>query len=98
MLFRGTPRHPELSRELSRRGARYNATTTQDRTTYYETFPANDENLAWALEVEADRMVNGALREQDLSAERTIVQREIDLAESDPNRVLVERATAAAFA
>lgn len=98
MLFRGTPKHPDLPRELARRGARYNATTTEDYTSYFETFPSSDDNLAWALELEADRMVNGALRAEDLPAERSVVLREIDRAESDPFRVLLERTSAAAYA
>ena len=37
---------------------RLNGTTSWDRTNYYETVTATDENLRWALELEADRMVN----------------------------------------
>ena len=35
-----------------------------DRTNYFETFPATDENLEWALDLEADRMVNSLHRQE----------------------------------
>src|SRR5438874_7256241 len=36
----------------------WNGTTDYDRTNYYETFPASEDNLKWALGMEAERMVN----------------------------------------
>ena len=36
----------------------FNGTTSWDRTNYFESFTASDENLDWALSMEADRMVN----------------------------------------
>ena len=71
MLFKGTPDHPDIMRELTERGAQPNGTTWYDRTNYFEVFPASPENLAWALDLEADRMVNarvsaeGSLRESE---------------------------------
>ena len=58
MVFKGTPRHPDIPRELSARGARPNGTTWYDRTNYFETFDASEENLRWALDHESDRKVN----------------------------------------
>ena len=58
MVFKGTPNHPDIPKELSSHGARPNGTTWFDRTNYFETFNATDENLDWALDLEADRMVN----------------------------------------
>src|SRR5437016_3189903 len=49
MLFKGSKRHPNLQEEFTRRGARWNGTTANDRTTYLETFAANDDNLPWAI-------------------------------------------------
>ena len=63
LLFQGTPDHPEITQELSERGANPNGTTSVDRTNYYEIFPASDENLEWALDLEADRMVNSFVGE-----------------------------------
>src|SRR5213079_3407479 len=58
LMFKGTPRHPNVDQEFNQRGVRYNGTTWIDRTNYYELFQAGDDNLAWAIEMEADRMVN----------------------------------------
>src|SRR5829696_2949472 len=58
LMFKGTPRHRAIDQEFNQRGVRYNGTTWLDRTNYYEMFQASDANLAWAIELEADRMVN----------------------------------------
>ena len=58
LVYKGTSNHPDLYRELNERGASFNANTSFDRTYYFETLPASEDNLAWALDVEADRMVN----------------------------------------
>jgi zinc protease len=47
-----------IKKELEDHGASWNGTTYFDRTNYYETFNATDENLRWALGLEAERMVN----------------------------------------
>ena len=58
LVFKGTPRHPNIPQELTEHGARPNGTTWYDRTNYFETFNATEENLKWALDLEADRMIN----------------------------------------
>ena len=58
LVFKGTPNHPNIPQELTEHGARPNGTTWVDRTNYFETFAATEENLKWALDLEADRMVN----------------------------------------
>jgi zinc protease len=58
MVFKGTPKHKNIPQELTAHGANPNGTTWLDRTNYFETFAATDENLNWALDLEADRMVN----------------------------------------
>lgn len=40
MVFKGTPDHPDIPKELSSHGARPNGTTWYDRTNYFETFNA----------------------------------------------------------
>src|SRR5512139_3196846 len=57
LMFKGTPKNPDLDKQFNARGARSNGTTWLDRTNYFELFQANDENLKWAIEMEADRMV-----------------------------------------
>ena len=59
LLFKGTPSHQNIPKELKDRGViNMNGTTSLDRTNYYETLPASGENLEWAISMEADRMVN----------------------------------------
>src|SRR5438876_1239427 len=65
MAFKGSTNHPKTAQELTDHGARFNGTTFYDRTNYYETTPATDANLAWALDLEADRMVNGFIAKKD---------------------------------
>jgi len=54
LVFKGTPDHPDIPKELTERGARPNGTAWFDRTNYFETFTSTDENLEWALDLEAD--------------------------------------------
>src|SRR3954462_11719936 len=53
MLFLGSKNHPKTTEEFRQHGAHWNGTTNVDRTNYFETFPASDENLKWALEMES---------------------------------------------
>jgi zinc protease len=66
MLFKGTPTHPEIFKQLQDRGANFNGTTWVDRTNYYETLPAGDANLEFAIKLEADRLVNSFVKREDL--------------------------------
>ena len=52
MVFKGTPTHKDIPAMLQERGADFNGTTWLDRTNYYETMPAGDENLEFALKLE----------------------------------------------
>src|SRR5437868_5415262 len=58
MVFKGTPRHPDVPKALKDHGAAFNGTTSFDRTNYFETLNAGDENLEFAIRLEADRLVN----------------------------------------
>ncbi|MCA9037871.1 MAG: insulinase family protein, partial [Planctomycetaceae bacterium] len=97
MVFKGTPTHPAIPADLAKRGARFNGTTWLDRTNYYETLNASDENLEFALKMEADRMVNSLIRAEDLASEMTVVRNEFERGENSPQRVLMQRMTAVAF-
>ncbi len=97
LLFKGAARHPEIKPALVRRGARYNGTTAYDRTTYFETLPASDENLEFALDLEADRMVNSFVRREDLDSEMTVVRNEFEMGENSAHGVLFERMQRLAF-
>jgi zinc protease len=97
MLFKGTPRHKDVPSELASHGARPNGTTSVDRTNYYETFNATEDNLRWALDFEADRMTNANIAKQDLDTEMTVVRNEFERNENDPSNVLFERMMSAAY-
>jgi zinc protease len=49
LIFKGSKRISRSDREFKARGFRINGTTWLDRTNYYLTFPASDDNLKWAL-------------------------------------------------
>jgi zinc protease len=97
LLFRGTPRFPNIKGEFLKAGARWNGTTSYDRTNYFETFPASEKNLDWALDLEADRMRNSHVSKRDLDAEMTVVRNEFESGENNPFGVLRERVAATAY-
>ncbi|MBA2628081.1 MAG: insulinase family protein, partial [Gemmatimonadales bacterium] len=97
MVFKGTPRHPNIPQELTEHGAQPNGTTWLDRTNYFETFSASDTNLVWALDLEADRMVNSRIAKKDLESEFTVVRNEFESGENDPGSILLERTISTAF-
>ncbi len=97
MLFKGTPSHGNLMQELGKRGMNFNGSTYFDRTNYHETFPASDDNLDWALAMEADRMVNSFVARKDLDTEMTVVRNEFERWENNPRLVLWGRMQAVAF-
>jgi zinc protease len=97
LLFKGAKHHPDIKAALSRRGARWNGTTSSDRTTYFETLAASNESLDWALGMEADRMVNSFVSKKDLDSEMTVVRNEFELGENNPGGVLFQRMQQLAF-
>ncbi len=97
MVFKGTPDHSDIPNELSSHGARPNGTTYLDRTNYYETFNATDENLEWALDLEADRMLNSYIAKKDLESEYSVVRNEFERSENSPGRVLRQKVIDAAY-
>jgi len=97
MVFKGSTRHPHIPAELSSHGASPNGTTSDDRTNYFETFSATDENLNWALDLESDRMVNSFIKNEDLQSEFTVVRNEFERGENSPARILQERIMSTAY-
>jgi zinc protease len=97
MLFKGSPKHTNIPQELTAHGARPNGTTSWDRTNYFETFEATDENLKWALDLESDRMVHSFIRKEDFDKEFSVVRNEFEMGENNPFAVLYERTMAAAY-
>lgn len=97
LMFKGTPRHPKLDANFNQRGIRANGTTTLDRTNYFEVFQANDDNLKWVIDMEADRMVNSFIAKKDLDSEMTVVRNEYENGENSPLNVLVKRIQSIAY-
>jgi zinc protease len=97
MVFKGTPTHPQIPKALQERGANFNGTTWLDRTNYYETLPASDDNLEFAIRLEADRMVNSYIKAEDLASEMTVVRNEFEQGENRPTSILYQRMMSAAF-
>ncbi len=98
MLFKGSKNFPDVKAELTRRGGRWNGTTSNDRTNYFETFSATPENLDWALSLEADRMLNSRVSREDLDSEMTVVRNEFEMGENNPGSVLFQRMQKLAYA
>jgi zinc protease len=97
MVFKGTPKHPNIPQELTEHGARPNGSTWYDRTNYFETFSATEENLKWALDLESDRMINSFIAKKDLDSEFSVVRNEFESGENNPFRVLMERVISGAY-
>jgi len=97
MLFKGTASRPAIPAELTKRGAQFNGTTWLDRTNYYETLSASDENLEYAISMEADRMINSLIKAEDLASEMTVVRNEFERGENSPQRVLMQRIFSTAY-
>lgn len=97
MVFKGTPNHPNIPQELTEHGARPNGSTWYDRTNYFETFSATEENLKWALDLEADRMINSFIAKKDLDSEFSVVRNEFESGENSPSNVLMDRIISTAF-
>ena len=89
MVFKGTPPHGDLPGLLTEKGARFNGTTSLDRTNYYETLPAGNENLEFAIRLEADRMINSYIKGSDLQSEFSVVRNEFERGENSPSRILM---------
>src|SRR5271163_275263 len=97
MLFKGTPTHPDIPAAMKERGAQFNGSTWLDRTNYYETLPDSDQNLEFAIRLEADRMINSPIKAEDLATEFSVVRNEFEMGENSPERVLSQRMMAVAY-
>src|SRR5262249_15620383 len=97
MVFKGTPQHPDVPKALRDHGAQFNGTTWYDRTNYFETMDATDDNLEFAIRLEADRLVNSYIKREDLASEMTVVRSEFEMGENSPERVLSQRMESAAY-
>jgi zinc protease len=97
MVFKGTPTFPHVPKALQDHGAQFNGTTNVDRTNYFETLPATDANLDFAIHLEADRLVNSYVKREDLMSEFTVVRNEFERGENNPQGVLMQRMHGVAY-
>jgi zinc protease len=91
LMFKGSPKHPDITAQFADRGMQFNGTTSLDRTNYYEVFQASNDNLQWALQMEADRMTHSNIARKDLDSEMTVVRNEYENGENSPGAVLTKR-------
>lgn len=97
MVFKGTPTTKNVWAEFTKRGLRANGTTSNDRTNYFASFSANEDNLRWYLSWQADIMVNSFIARSDLDTEMTVVRNEFEMGENNPGRVLLQRIFASMY-
>ena len=100
LMFKGsnkfnTDKGNSVFQILQSLGARMNATTWLDRTNYYETLPSSE--LETAIEIEADRMRNAYIKEEDRQSEMTVVRNEFERGQNNPSSVLDEHIWATAY-
>jgi len=98
MMFKGTEKTgpEEFSRIIQENGGNLNAFTSYDYTAYFENLSA--DRIRVAIDLEADRMQNLVLREEDFRTERMVVMEERRMrTEDNPQAVLIEQILATAF-
>ena len=97
LMFKGSKNYPEPTKEFTRRGFRMNGSTWLDRTNYFVSFNAVEDNLDWALGWMADAMTNSFIAKSDLDTEMTVVRNEFEMGENNPTSVLLKRMQSVLF-
>jgi zinc protease len=98
MMFKGTEAYPpgEFSRIIARNGGRENAFTGRDYTAYFQTMEKS--RLPVSFELEADRMRNLSLPEEEFLKEVQVVMEERRMrTEDNPQALTYEQFNASAF-
>ena len=98
MMFKGTKKHPpgEFSRIIAANGGRENAFTGQDYTAYFQTLEKS--RLSISFELEADRMRQLSLKQDEFDKEHQVVLEERRLRTDDqPHAKLQEHFESVAF-
>ena len=97
LMFKGSKNYPNPTAEFTRRGFRMNGSTWLDRTNYFVSFTATDDNMRWALGWQADAMVNSFIAQKDLDTEMTVVRNEYEMGENKPLSVMMKRMQSVMF-
>ncbi len=98
MMFLGSRNYAAgiLDQLVNENGGSQNAMTTNDYTVYYQFMPADKLDLV--LKLEADRMQNLLIDDQQFQNERKVVMQERRMrVDNNPQSLLYERLNAAAF-
>ncbi len=85
LMFKGTKRRPtsvDISRELDRFGAEYNAYTSKDTTTYYVKIEAAE--LPRAIDLINDMLAHSKFDQEELDRERNVIIEEINMYDDNP--------------
>ncbi|MGH8265663.1 MAG: M16 family metallopeptidase [Steroidobacterales bacterium] len=100
LMFKGSTNYNDakgnsVKQYLESIGGDYNANTWLDRTTYFA--ETGNEFLEGYMAIEADRMRNLLLREDDRRPEMTVVRNEFEIGENDPVQALDKEIFATAY-
>jgi predicted Zn-dependent peptidase len=85
MAFKGTKKRPlasDINKEIDSKGAGYNAGTGHEMTSYYIT--TTKENIAWALELLSDMLINSIFDKDEVLKERGVIMEEIRMYQDNP--------------
>jgi zinc protease len=100
LMFKGSTNYNDargnsVKQYLESIGGDYNANTWLDRTAYFA--EVGNEYLEGYMAIEADRMRNLLLREDDRRPEMTVVRNEFEIGENDPVQALDKEIFATAY-
>jgi zinc protease len=98
MMFKGTPKYgtKTFSKIIKRAGGTDNAGTSKDYVYYYQKLAP--DRLYLSIEMEADRMQNLIMDEEETMSERNVVMEERRMRyEDDPQNLVYEEVLSAAF-
>jgi len=98
LMFKGTDKIPtgQFSKIIARNGGEDNAFTNHDVTAYFQRVAK--DRLATVMEMEADRMANLRLTEEDVATERNVILEERrSRVDNDPGSILQEQMMAALY-
>lgn len=88
LVFKGTKDYTadEITKSCQEIGGSQNAYTSFDRTVYYIDCPSN--NFSKGLNILTDMVFRPTFPKDEIDKERSVILREIDMNEDDPDRVL----------
>jgi zinc protease len=89
MLFKSAGKRADLKSDLTALGAKWNGTTSDDRTNYFETVAAEPEKIDEVIRIEADRFIRASFTKEHLVSEMTVVRNEMERGDSDPGSLVM---------